>query len=218
MTLDVREKLNLLNHAKVIWSSAQSSWHAYDRAFKRANQLGGALKIGTIIMALLTTLSAYFSDVSALTIVTGLLTALLATVDRGYVPTKKLLSYNTCKGSLEDTKSKLSTFSMSPDRIGDFNDGILYLRNLEKEINNITTREPIIIKKEDRKNAEKDFNKDMTIYRMLEDAEKDVGIKPAALPVKPTPDYPAEDAPGVDRTQRLPKKTQKLPQKVGGGL
>jgi hypothetical protein len=99
--------------AKEDWLKAESMCHAYDRAFRRDSRLSSGLKLATTGAALLTAVSTAIPSAGWATVVTGVLTAALATIDQQYSPTKSSQGHWDDIQKLDDIKRELTQATLA---------------------------------------------------------------------------------------------------------
>ncbi len=159
MSLDVHQKLELLLRTKEHWLDVVSTASAYERALISAKKYSGAIKAGTIITALLTTISGFLTvggneTWAWVTVVIALLTTLLASVEQVYAPTKNYQQFWSCRTELMGVKENLVTFSMTVDSLDDLTKGTQLLTQFSQMMIDITKKEPINSTDIDTKKAE----------------------------------------------------------------
>src|SRR2546430_1165332 len=114
------------------WIEAESKICAYRREFNRTRRLSNALKWLTIVSAIMTALSATETAVARgatwkpwATAASGLLTAVLATIERLYKPDDRMQALWDCAKKLEDVKRNvvaIATGIKSAEAIGEGSD------------------------------------------------------------------------------------------------
>lgn len=200
MALTPQNKVDLLSSARDIWIDAKSHWYAYGRALESSKKISDWLKIGTILSAVLTTATG-FAEYMWLTISTGFMTTVLATVERQYVPTENYLKYSECKADLDGVHMQLNSFSRRLDALKDYAAGDQNLVDLHGECIRIRKDSPITLSSDDKKMAEEEF-KTSTIALMLDRAKRELDATLPAV-VEPFPELPEDalDVVAVSRTQ-----------------
>ncbi|MCJ7626090.1 MAG: hypothetical protein MUO76_21570 [Anaerolineaceae bacterium] len=156
MPLTPQQKLDLLSIGKEKWIDAESSLYAYERAIRQARTRSDWLKAGTILGALLTT-STGFSNVSWLTVGTGLLTTALATVERLFSPAENLQKYWNNRSGLDKTKQDLSNFAITLDTITDLIEGSQPLTQIGQQIIAMKQEMPVMPSDEEKVKAGQAF-------------------------------------------------------------
>lgn len=206
MSLSTQQKLDLLSIAKEHWINAESTACAYERALKSAKQRSEWLKIGTIVAALLTTASG-FANTTWLTVATGLLTTVLATVERLYSPTENHQKYWGCRTDLFGVKENLVTFSITLDVLDDLMKGAQPLTQFAQQIVAITQKMPVTFTDEDMRKAKDSFQFGVMAQKIAR-AEMEAGfVEDDEDEQESTLELP-EDAPDVIPAYR--PRTQKI--------
>lgn len=206
MPLSAQQKLELLLRAKDHWLEAESTALAYERALVSAKQYSEWLKIGTIVAALLTTGSGFAQQFS-ITVVTGLLTTLLATAEKIYSPTENHQKFWGCRTELFGVKENLATFSITLDVIDDLMKGAQPLTQFAQLIIATTQKMPVTLTDDDRRKARRSFQLTV-IARIIDRVEIEVGLG-KETELETTVELP-EDAPDV-----IPAYRPRM-QKAGG--
>lgn len=120
MALTIQQKLDLLSSSKDSWIKSKSYWYAFSTALDNSKKNGDILQVGTIVLALITTLSG-FIEISLLTIASGVFTTLLAFIEKQYVPVENTLNFANCKKYCEDYHSELVYFAIDLDSNQNYN-------------------------------------------------------------------------------------------------
>lgn len=195
MGLTCEQRLNLLSIARDHWLDAQSTSYAYERAFNKAQQTSEVLKIGTIVSAVLTAGSPFLGFGTWLTTVTGLLTAIIAAMEKSYSPAENSKKYWECRTELDNVKRDLRTLAITLEEVKDLSTGAEPFNQAGRQIGVVSQRMAVTLSKADKNRALGDFNGsviaaminrlNIKLSSMSPDDEDDAVIE---LP---------EDAPGV---------------------
>lgn len=191
--LTSEQKLNLLNLAKDQWIQAQSIIYAYERGFRRSRTFSDKLKIGTILLAVLTGLSTLQGKIPFLALATSVLTAVSAGLERLYAPQNLSQILWDCRSNLEEIKRDIAYGVMELDITQDFASAKMPLSQCSKRLTDVT-REPFDIEESDQAMAQDKF-KETVVASMI------ARYSPVAvLGLRSDEDKPSllgTDAPGV---------------------
>lgn len=193
MPITPQQKLDLLSIGKEKWIDAESNLYAYERAIKRARKRSDWLKAGIIFSALLTA-GTGFSNVSWLTVVTGLLTTALAIIERMFSPAENLQKYWNNRSGLDKTKQDLSNFAIMLDTITDLIEGSQPLNQIGQQIITMKQEMPVMPSDEEKRKAGQAFQL-TTIAPIINRLKETLG-EPVSHEDVTTVELP-EDAPDV---------------------
>jgi hypothetical protein len=174
MPLTPQQKLDLLSIGKEKWVDAESSLYAYERAIQRARKRSDLLKAGTIFGALLTTATG-FSNVSWLTVGTGLITTALATSERLFSPAENLQKYWNNRAGLDRTKQDLSNFAITLDTLTDLIEGSQPLNQIGQQIIAMKQEMPVMASDEEKQKAGQAFQV-TTIAQITNRLREETGV------------------------------------------
>jgi len=201
MILDARHKLNLLYIARGHWIDAEKNICAYQRTFEHAKRWSDRVKVATIISAALTTVSG-FASIRWLTLVTGVLTTVLASSEKLFLNTENYKGYWKCRTGLAGVQSDLNNFPITLDTISTPVEGTKALDQMSKQVLAITQDNPIIVRAKDQESADFSFAT-AALARMIAQAERAADV-PLTVEVGGLADLP-EDAPAVVAAVRIRK-------------
>lgn len=201
MILDAQHKLNLLYIARGYWIDAEKNICAYQRTFEQAKRWNDRIKIATIISAALTTVSG-FASMPWLTLLTGVLTTVLASSEKLFLHTENYKDHWKCRTGLAGVQSDLNNFPITLDAISTLAEGTNALGQMSKQVLAITQDNPVIVKSEDQESADFSFAT-AALARMIAQAERAAGVA-LTVEVGGLADLP-EDAPAVVAAVRVRK-------------
>ncbi len=150
ISINAQDKVNLLVLVRDLWLDANAHSHAYDRALRVSKQRSDWLKLGTIVSALLTAATGFVETVW-LTVVIGLLTTALASIERLFLPAETYSKQSECKYKLEGLKRKLTSFSMTLDAVPDLLAGNQSLDNMGNELIDVKREMAVWVSPDDSK-------------------------------------------------------------------
>lgn len=158
MGLTREQRLNLLSVARDHWLDAQGTSFAYERAFNKAQQTSEVLKLGTIVSAMFTAGSPFVGIGPWLTAVTGLLTAMIAAIEKSYSPAENSKKYWECRAELENVKRDLRTLAITLEEVKALSAGAEPFNQAGRQIGAISQRMAVTLSKADKSRALGDFN------------------------------------------------------------
>jgi hypothetical protein len=196
MALTSQQKHDLFLVARKHWIEAEATIYAYAREYQRHRRNSDWFKRGTLVAAGLTALSAPFNGVKALTVTTGVLTALLTACEQAYAPTSNAQRSWACRQQLHAIKDDLVNCAMAVDLADDLTSGVEPFTAIGQRIADVTKDVPFQTLPADTASADQAF-KTTVIAGLI------VRIGPAAsvrAPLETADDLPVgvpEDAPGL---------------------
>ena len=189
MPLTDEDKRDFLRLAREHWIDVECKIYAYERAFRNERRVSIYLKRGTVVSAALTALTTPAASTAPwLTVVSGVVTAILAAFDQAFGPEKNAQTYWQCRSDLDAVKNDLSTLAMGIARAQDMgaDDPFVQIKARIVEI----ARTPFDVDAQDRTRAGDAFGRTMIASVLLR-----IGEEPPADDESPA--AIASDAPGM---------------------
>jgi hypothetical protein len=205
LSLSAQQKVTILGETANAWKKAQTLQYVYENAIENVSKQGRMLAWGTVLLAVLTTISGAFDaaglPLTLLTLFIGSLTALLASADKVLTPTERSLEYVARKEKILSVKRNLNLFCLGIDQEEDYNTALKKIAGHGEPLHSAEANLPRAPSKGEKKQAKADFDSGETsIAYELERCRKAAGeVVPAAVvPRRPL----AEDAAGVIERSR----------------
>jgi hypothetical protein len=186
MALTLQKRLDLLNLAKEHWIDAESTSYAYEREISFTKKLSDFYRISTILCAGLTTISAgvdvrFQSPLGGwFTLGVGVLTTVLAAIEKQLSPTDKYERYLGCRVEIEGVKQDLNSFSITLESVEDLVKGDP-LKQFNQKIIEIKQKMLVLPKDIEKTKARETFVNGTIGQMILRDSRK---IERIAMPIE----------------------------------